>query len=237
MRLALLTLAASVAALSTAYAQDAAAPAPMPAAPADAAAPAMPAAPAAPAEGGTLAAPPGTQAADIAAPPPQELAPMPTDPLSLTIIDTLEKVCKPIASGLGGALPDLAKANGYTLRRRMWTRIVAEGGTQIVLQPTSVANPTTCVMLINHPKGGFQNLVNGMHAWASRQDPIMQLRATYVYDDQVTGMKRTTVGWEAPSVTSTTGMTGMAFTGLQRLNGREIVKGLDQTELMYQIRK
>jgi hypothetical protein len=220
MRLALLTLAASAVALSSAYAQDAA----MPAAPApDMTAPA------------TLPPPPGMAAAEIAAPPPQELAPMPTDPLALTLIDTLEKICKPISEG-GASLDALAKANGYTVRRRVLTRVVAEGGVQVMLQPTSVANPTTCTMLINHPKGEFQNLVNGMHAWASRHDPVMQLRAPYAYDDQVTRTKRTTVGWEAPSVTSPTGMTGMAFTQLSLLNGRDIVRGMDQSELMFQKR-
>lgn len=224
MRLALLTLAASAVALSSAFAQEAAAPAaPMAPAAADPDAPA------------TLPPPPGMAPAEMAAPPAQELAPMPTDPLSLTMIDTLEKVCKPIA-GQTGQLADLAKANGYTLRRRMWTRAV-DKTTNIVLQPVSVANPTTCVMTVTHPKGEFQNLVNGMHAWASRQNPVMQLRAPYTYEDQVTRMKRTTVGWEAPSVTSATGMTGMAFTALARLNGRDIVRGADQSELMYQIRK
>jgi len=225
MRLALLTLAASTAALSAAYAQETAAPA-MPAAPAaEAAAPAA------------LAAPEGTTPAEVAPPPPeQQLAPLATDPLGLTIVDTLEKVCKPIASG-AGSLDAVAKADGFALKRKMWTKAIDKAGTQIVIQPTSTANPTTCVMLINHPKEQFQTMVNGLHGWASRQDPIMQLRAPYAYNDQVTGMKRTTVGWEAPSVTSTTGMTGMAFTQLARLNGREIVKGMDQTELMFQIRK
>jgi hypothetical protein len=225
MRLALLTLAASAVALSSAYAQDASMPAAPPAAPAaDTAAPA------------TLPPPPGMAAAEIAAPPPQELAPLPTDPLGLTLIDTLEKVCKPISEG-GANMEALAKANGFTLRRRIWTRAVVEGGVQLTLQPVSVANPTTCVMLVNHPKGEFQNLVNGMHAWASRQDPVMQLRAPYSYEDQITKTKRTTVGWEAPSVTSATGMTGMAFTQLALLNGRDIVRGMDQSELMYQKRK
>jgi len=232
MRLALLTLAASAVALSSAYAQDPAMPAAL--AP-DMAAPAAPAAPMDPAAPpATLPPPPGMAAAEVAAPPPQELAPMPTDPLSLTLIDTLEKICKPIAEG-GANLDALARANGYTVRRRILTRVI-EGNVQIMLQPTSVANPTTCTMLINHPKGEFQNLVNGMHAWASRHDPVMQLRAPYAYDDQVTRTKRTTVGWEAPSVTSPTGMTGMAFTQLQLLNGRDIVRNMDQSELMYQKR-
>ena len=135
---------------------------------------------------------------------------LPTDALSLAMIDTLEKVCKPVATG-SAKLDAVAKANGFAMKRKLWTKVVDASDT-IMLQPTSTANPTTCTMTVDHPKGQFQTLVNGMHAWASRQDPILQLRAPYAYDDQVTGMKRTTVGWEAPSVTSTTGMTGMAFT-------------------------
>jgi hypothetical protein len=239
MRLALLTLAASAAVLSTAaFAQDPAAAPAAPAAPAaapapDAAAPAPDAAaPAAPADAGAPAAAPAAPPA----PPPQELAPLPTDPLGLTLIDTLEKICKPIAMGTG-KLDDLAKADGFALKRKMWTKAIDTMGTQVVLQPTSVANPTTCTMIIDHPKGGFQNLVNGMHAWASRQDPVMQLRAPYAYDDQIAKVKRTTVGWEAPSVTSPTGMTGMAFTQLARLDGKDIVRNMDESELMFQIRK
>jgi hypothetical protein len=238
MRLALLTLAVSTVALSSAYAQDATQPA-APAAPA-AAAPAAPA-PAAPAPAAPGAAPAApvdpaaASAAAPAAPAPQELAPMPTDALSVAMIDTLEKVCKPVASG-ASKLDPVAKANGFVMKRKLWTKVVDETDT-ITLQPTSTANPTTCTLTVVHPKGEFQTLVNGMHAWASRQEPVMQLRAPYAYDDQITKIKRTTVGWEAPTPNSTTGMTGMAFTQLARLDGKEIVKGADQSELMYQIRK
>ena len=233
MRLTLLITAASIAALSSAaFAQEPAAPAA--AAPAAAMAPAPEAT--APAAGAPLAAPAGTTPAAVAPPAAQELAPLPTNPLGLTLIDTLEKICKPI-SNQTGKLDDLAKAGGFVKKRQLWTKEVDKVGTQVVVQPVSVANPTTCTLTINHAKGGFQDLVNGMHAWASRQDPVLQLRAPYAYDDQITKMKRTTVGWEAPSATSTTGMTGMAFTGLAMLNGKDIVRGLDQSELMYQVRK
>lgn len=242
MRLALITLAAGSALATAAFAQEpAATPAPMmaPAAPAadPMAPPAAPMAPAADPMAPAMAAPaadPMAAPAAPAAPPEQVLAPLATDPLGLTIVDTMEKICKPIAQGTG-TLEDLAKANGYTLRRRVWTRVVA-APVQIVLQPTSTANPTTCTLTINHAKGDFQNLVNGLHAWASRQTPVLQLRPPYSYEDQVAKVKRTTVGWEAPSQTSPTGMTGLAFTQLERLNGRDIVRGMDQSELLYQIR-
>ena len=222
MRLTLLTLAASAVVISATHAQE----------------PTAPAAPMAAAPAAALAAPEGTTPAEVAPPPPpeQQLAPLATDPLGLTIIDTMEKDCKPIASS-AGKLDDVAKADGYVLKRKMWTKSIDKDGTQIAIQPTSTANPTTCTMLINHPKGQFQSMVNGLHGWASRQDPIMQLRAPYAYDDQISGMKRTTVGWEAATANSATGMTGMAFTQLAKLKGGDIVRGMDQTELMYQIRK
>jgi len=229
MRLTLLITAASIAALSSAaIAQEPAAPATM--------VPAPEATAAAPAAGAPLAAPEGTTPAAVAPPAAQELAPLPTNPLGLTLIDTLEKICKPI-SNQTGKLDELAKAGGFVKKRQLWTKEVDKAGTQVVVQPVSVANPTTCTLTINYAKGGFQGLVNGMHAWASRQDPVLQLRAPYAYEDQITKMKRTTVGWEAPSATSTTGMTGMAFTGLAMLNGKDIVRGMDQSELMYQVRK
>ncbi len=213
MRLALLTLAASTAAFSVAMAQE-----PAPAAvPAPAPAPEAVAAPAAP-----------------PAEAPQVLAPLPTDPLSMAILDTMEKVCKPVANG-AGKLDDLAKADGYVLKKKMWTKVVAAPA-QIVLQPTSSANPTTCTLTINSGKGEFQTLVNGLHAWASREAPVLQLRAPYSYEDQINKVKRTTVGWEAPSANSATGMTGLAFTELARLDGKELAKGADQSELMYQVR-
>lgn len=225
MRLALLTLAAGSAIATAAFAQEPAPAAPMtPAAPAPAADP--------------MAAPAPAPAADPAAAAPAEpaqvLAPLATDPLGLTIVDTMEKVCKPIAQG-AGKLDALAKADGYALKRKLWTKQVDATST-IILQPTSTANPTTCTLTINHAKGGFQEMVNGLHAWASRQEPVLQLRPPYSYEDQLNKMKRTTVGWEAPSKTSTTGMTGLAFTELKRFDGRDIVKNLDQSELLYQIR-
>ncbi len=233
MRIALLTLAAGSAIASAAFAQ-----APAPAAPMGA--PRAPAAPAPAAD--PMAAPVAAPAADPAAAAPaappaepaQVLAPMATDPLGLTIVDTMEKVCKPIAQGVG-KLDVLAKANNYTLRRRLWTKQV-DATSSIVLQPTSTANPTTCTLTITHPKGSFQTMVNGLHAWASREQPVLQLRPPYSYQDQVAKVMRTTVGWEAPSPTSTTGMTGLAFTELKRLDGRDIVRNLDQSELLYQIR-
>lgn len=226
MRLALLTLAASSAIATAAFAQEPAPAAPMtPAAPAPAADPMAAPAPAPAAE---------PAAAAPAAPPEQVLAPLATDPLGLTIVDTMEKVCKPIAQGTG-KLDALAKADGYALKRKLWTKQVDATST-IILQPTSTANPTTCTLTINHAKGGFQEMVNGLHAWASRQSPVLQLRPPYSYEDQLNKVKRTTVGWEAPSQTSTTGMTGLAFTELKRFDGRDIVKNLDQSELLYQIR-
>ena len=227
MRLALLTLAASSAIATAAFAQEPAPAAPMtPAAPAPAADPMAAPAPAPAADPAAAAAPP--------AEPAQVLAPLATDPLGLAIVDTMEKVCKPIAQGTG-KLDALAKADGYAMKRKLWTKQIDATST-IMLQPTSTANPTTCTLTINHAKGGFQDMVNGLHAWASRQAPVLQLRPPYSYEDQVNKMKRTTVGWEAPSQTSTTGMTGLAFTELKRLNGRDIVKNADQSELLYQIR-
>ena len=220
MRFALLALAASTAAFSVASAQEAAQ---APAAPAaEAAAPA-----------------PAAEAAAPAAPPEQQLAPLPTDPLGLTILDTLDKVCKPIATSTGKQ-EDVAKAAGFTLQKKLWTKVVDKAsGVQIVLVPWSQANPTTCTMTINHAKGGFQGMVNGIHAWASRQDPILQLRAPYSYIDQTSRVpiKRTTVGWETADISTIPTKTGMSFTQLERTDGKEIVRGVDQSELMYQIRK
>lgn len=223
MRFALLALAASTAAFSVAAAQPAA-PAPEAAAPAPEAAAPAPAAPADPA-----AAP-----AAPAAPPEQQLAPLPTDPLGVAILDSMEKVCKPIANR-AGKLDDLAKADGYALKKKMWTKQI-DATSNLVLQPISTANPTTCTVTVTHAKGSFQGLVNGLHAWASREAPVLQLRAPYSYEDQINKVKRTTVGWEAPSATSATGMTGLAFTQLSRLDGKDLVKGADQSELLYQIR-
>jgi hypothetical protein len=209
MRIALLALAVSTAAFSVATAQEAAQ---------------APAAEAAPAP---------------AAPPEQQLAPLPTDPLGLTILDTLEKVCKPIAMGTGQQA-DVAKAAGFTMQKKLWTKVVDKAsGAQVVLVPWSQANPTTCTMTINHAKGGFQDMVNGIHAWASRQDPILQLRAPYSYVDQTSKVpiKRTTVGWETADISTIPTKTGMSFTQLERTDGKEIVRGVDQSELMYQIRK
>ena len=223
MRLALLSLtAASIA--TAAFAQEAAQP--VPAAP-PAAAPAPATDPmAAPAQAPTAApvaeAPP--------APPPQELAPMPTDPQILAVIDAVEKVCRP--STAGGDLNQLAKANGFVMKKKLWTKAMAQKPYQIVVQPKSVANPNVCTLTIDFPAETGQTFANGLHAWASRQDPIMQSQNVYAVPP-VGKIKRTTLSWE----TKTAGpYTAMSVGLLRTADDKPVLKGADQAELLFQYR-
>ena len=126
MRLALASLIA-LGAVSTAVAQEqtaapapAAAPAQAPAAaPAPATAQTTPAAPAAPAD---QAAPPVAAPAAGAAPADTYVAPTrgprTTDPLSVRLMDVLDKICKP--SVAGGDMAALAKDYGFKKKKEQW---------------------------------------------------------------------------------------------------------------------
>ncbi len=226
MRLALLSLTAATIA-TAALAQEAPAPAAPPAAAPPMAAPmtapaADPmAAPAAPAAAPVAEAPP--------APPPQELTPLPTDPLGLAIIDTIEKVCVP--SVAGGDLAKIAKANGFAMKKKLWTKALAQKPYQIVVQNKSSANPTTCGLVIDLPIDGSQTLVTGLHGWASHHEPVLQLRSPFSMD--YPGLKRTTVSWET---TAAGPFTGMSFISLKKTDGKPVLKAADQAELLYQTR-
>jgi hypothetical protein len=230
MRLALLSLTAAAVA-TVAFAQEAPAPAMQaPAAPAPAADPmAAQPAPAAPAD--QMAAPVAPVAeAPPAAPPEQQLAPMPTDPEILTVIDAVEKVCKP--SVMGGDLNQLAKANGFAMKRKLWTKAMATKPYQIVVQPKSVANPNVCTLTIDFPIGQGQEYANGLHAWASRQDPIMQSQNVYAVPP-VGKTKRTTLSWE----TKVAGpYTAMSVGLLKTADDKPVLKNADQAELLFQYR-
>jgi hypothetical protein len=227
MRLALLSLTAAAVA-TVAFAQEAPAPAAPPAVAPMTAAPAP--APAADPMAMPMPAP-AAPAAEVPPPPPppQELAPLPTDPLGIAIIDTIEKVCVP--SVAGGDLAKIAKANGFVMKKKLWTKAMAVKPYQIVVQPKSSANPTTCTLTIDLPIDGAQGLVTGLHGWASRHDPILQLRSPYSMD--YPGVKRTTVSWE----TTVAGpFTGMSFASMKKTNGQPLLKAADQAELLYQTR-
>lgn len=234
MRLALLSLTA--AAVSTAaFAQ---APMPAPGTPAtQAPTPQMGAsAPSAmPAPAADPMAAPAAPAAPVAeAPPPpppeQQLAPMPTDPEILAVLDTVEKVCKPSVNG--GNLDQLAKANGFALKRKLWTKAMATKPYQIVVQPKSTANPTVCTLTIDFPIGQGQEFANGLHAWASRQDPIMQSQNVYAVPP-VGKFKRTTLSWE----TKVAGpYTAMSVGLLKTADDKPVLKNADQAELLFQYR-
>jgi len=226
MRLALLSLTAAAVA-TAAFAQEAPAPAAPPmaappmAAPMTAPATDPMAAPAAPAAAPVAEAPP--------APPPQELTPLPTDPLGVAIVDTIEKVCVPAVAG--GDLAKIAKANGFAMKKKLWTKALAEKPYQIVVQPMSTANPTTCKLTIDLPIDASQGVVTGLHGWASHHDPVLQLRSPYSMD--YPGVKRTTVSWE----TTVAGpFTGMSFASMKKTNGQPLLKNADQAELLYQTR-
>jgi hypothetical protein len=223
MRLALLSLTAAAVA-TAAFAQEA----PAPAAPAAAAPMTAPATDPAVAPMAAPAAP-AAEVPPPPPPPPQDLTPLPTDPLGVAIVDTIEKVCVPAVAG--GDLAKIAKANGFAMKKKLWTKALAEKPYQIVVQPMSTANPTTCKLTIDLPIDASQGLVTGLHGWASHHDPILQLRSPYSMD--YPGVKRTTVSWE----TTVAGpFTGMSFASMKKTNGQPLLKNADQAELLYQTR-
>jgi hypothetical protein len=146
------------------------------------------------------------------------------------VIDTVEKICKP--SVKGGNLDQLAKANGFAMKKKLWTKSMATKPYQIVVQPKSTANPNVCTLTIDFPAETGQILANGLHAWASREDPIMQSQNVYAVPP-VGKIKRTTLSWE----TKTEGAYSAMSVGLLRTaDDKPVLKGADQAELLFQYR-
>jgi hypothetical protein len=239
MRLALVSLIALGAVSTAAVAQEQTAPAPATPAPAPAAAPApaqaAPAAPAAPADQAAppVAAPaaPADQAAPPAAPAETYTAPVrgpkTTDPVSLKLLDVLDKVCKPQVAG--GDFAQLVKDYGFKKKKEQWVLDLGKPFNITLDNPGS--NKNICTVTIDYAQTPeqAQELANGLHDWATWENSP-QLRL--IRNDQTIGsdFRRFTVSWDDNWAG---GHAGLVYVRLKKLDESSVGKNFERAQILY----
>ena len=231
MRLALVSLIALGAVSTAAVAQEqttapAATPAP---APAPAAAPADQAAPAAaPAD---QAAPPVAATAAGAAPAETYTAPVrgprTTDPLSVRLMDVLDRVCKP--SVAGGDFAQLVKDYGFKKKKEQWVFALEKPYNITLDNPGS--NKNVCTITIDYAQTPeqAQELANALHDYATWENSP-QLRL--IRNDQTVGsdFRRFTVSWDDAWAG---GHAGLVFMRLKKLDETSVGKNFERAQILY----
>jgi hypothetical protein len=231
MRLALASLIALGAVSTAAVAQEqttapAATPAPAPAAapaPADQAAPA-----AAPAD---QAAPPVAAPAASAAPAETYTAPVrgprTTDPLSVRLMDVLDKVCKP--SVAGGDFAQLVKDYGFKKKKEQWVFALEKPYNITLDNPGS--NKNVCTITIDYAQTPeqAQELANALHDYATWENSP-QLRL--IRNDQTVGsdFRRFTVSWDDAWAG---GHAGLVFMRLKKTDETSVGKNFERAQILY----
>nr|WP_295112676.1 hypothetical protein [uncultured Caulobacter sp.] len=231
MRLALVSLIAPVVvlggAVSTAAVAQEMAPAPA-AAPAAAPAPAQAAPAAAPAD---QAAPPVAAPAAGAAPAETYTAPVrgprTTDPLSVRLMDVLDKVCKP--SVAGGDFAQLVKDYGFKKKKEQWVFALEKPYNITLDNPGS--NKNVCTVTIDYAQTPeqAQELANALHDYATWENSP-QLRL--IRNDQTVGsdFRRFTVSWDDAWAG---GHAGLVFMRLKKVDETSVGKNFERAQVLY----
>lgn len=230
MRLALVSLIAPVVvfggAVSTAAVAQETAPAPA-AAPAAAPAPAQ-TAPAAPAD---QAAPPVAAPAAGAAPAETYTAPVrgprTTDPLSVRLMDVLDKVCKP--SVAGGDFAQLVKDYGFKKKKEQWVLALEKPYNITLDNPGSNKNVCTITIDYSQTPEQAQELANALHDYATWENSP-QLRL--IRNDQTVGSdyRRFTVSWDDAWAG---GHAGLVFMRLKKTDETSVGKNFERAQILY----
>jgi hypothetical protein len=236
MRLALVSLIAIGAVSTTALAQEQTAPAPA-AAPAQA-----PAAAPAPADQATPAQTTPAAPADQAAPPvaaptagqaPTDgyvaptRGPRTTDPLSVRLMDVLDKVCKP--SVAGGDFTQLVKDYGFKKKKEQWVLALEKPYNITLDNPGSNKNVCTVTIDYSQTPEQAQELANALHDWATWENSP-QLRL--IRNDQTVGSdyRRFTVSWDDAWAG---GHAGLVYMRLKKLDETSVGKNFERAQILY----
>ena len=231
MRFALGRLTALGAVSTAAVAQEQTA-APAPAAPAPAQAPAaapadqtaVPAVPAAPAVPADQAAPPAAPAETYTAP---VRGPKTTDPVTLKLLDVLDRVCKPQVTG--GDFAQLVKDYGLKKKKEQWVLDLGKPFNITLDNPGS--NKNICTVTIDYAQTPeqAQELANGLHDWATWENSP-QLRL--IRNDQTVGsdFRRFTVSWDDNWAG---GHAGLVYVRLKKLDESSVGKNFERAQILY----
>lgn len=229
MRLALVSLIALGAVSTSAVAQETA--------PAPAAAPAAAPAQTTPAAAQTAPAAPADQAAPPVAAPaagaPAETytapvrGPKTTDPVTLRLLDVLDKVCKPQVAG--GDFAQLVKDYGLKKKKEQWVLDLGKPYNITLDNPGS--NKNVCTVTIDYAQTPeqAQELANGLHDWATWENSP-QLRL--IRNDQTVGSdyRRFTVSWDDAWAG---GHAGLVYMRLKKLDETSVGKNFERAQILY----
>lgn len=166
-------------------------------------------------------APAPTPAPEAPPPPP----PAPTDIASLTVLDTLTRVCA--ESVRGGDMNKLAPAAGFKKKRDLWVKSYTKGYTITITPPGT--NPQVCSVAIEHPVDGVKPIIIDLHNWAMAKGWDL-----YRNDKIVSDMERTTRSWEMRGETE---QEAVVLVTVRKPNGEPVSKRADRTELLYSLYK
>ena len=237
MRLALASLIAVGAVSTAAVAQEqtttpAPAAAPAPAAqptpaPADQAAPA----PATPAPADQAAPPVAAPAAGATPPADTYVAPTrgprTTDPVTVRLMDVLDKVCKPQVAG--GDFTQLVKDYGFKKKKDRWVFDLGKPYNISLDNPGSNKNVCTVTIEYSQDAAQAQELANGLHDWATWENSP-QLRL--IRNDQTVGsdFRRFTVSWDDAWAG---GHAGLVYMRLKKLDESSVGKNFERAQILY----
>lgn len=230
MRLALASLIAFGAVSTVAVAQEQTAPAATPA-PAPAAAPA-PATqtPAAPAD---QAAPPVAAPAAGQAPAETYTAPVrgprTTDPLSVRLMDVLDKVCKP--SVQGGDFAQIVKDYGFKKKKEQWVFALEKPYNITLDNPGSNKNVCTITIDYSQTPEQAQELANALHDYATWENSP-QLRLIRNDQTVASDYRRFTVSWDDAWAG---GHAGLVFMRLKKTDETSVGKNFERAQVLYSL--
>lgn len=237
MRLALASLIALGAVSTAAVAQEQTTAPATTSAPAPAAAPASPdqtapapadqAAPASPDQAAPAVAAPAAGAAPAETYTAPVRGPRTTDPLSVRLMDVLDRVCKP--SVAGGDFAQLVKDYGFKKKKEQWVFALEKPYNITLDNPGS--NKNVCTITIDYAQTPeqAQELANALHDYATWENSP-QLRL--IRNDQTVGsdFRRFTVSWDDAWAG---GHAGLVFMRLKKTDETSVGKNFERAQILY----
>lgn len=160
-----------------------------------------------------------------AEPAPPAPPPVPTDVTSLSVLDTLTRVCS--QSVRGGDMKSLATGAGFKLKRDLWVKTYTKGYTISIVPPGT--NPQVCNVIVEHPVNGVTPVIIDLHNWAMGKGWDL-----YRNDKIVSDMERTTRSWEMRGETE---QEAVVLVTVRKPNGAPYSSRADRTELLYSLYK
>jgi hypothetical protein len=150
-----------------------------------------------------------------------------TDPVSVQLLNVLDKVCKPAV--VGGDFTQLVKAAGLKKKKEQWFLDLGKPYQLYLDNPGS--NKNVCTITIEYAQGDVQAqaLATALHDWATWENSP-QLRL--IRNDQTVGsdFRRFTVSWDDNWAA---GHAGLVYMRLKKLDETSVGKNFERAQILY----